>query len=140
MAGKVPRRPAIGKQVGDEGLGTETGRPPPVLIKRRAGKFVRRDDIGTVEDLAGRIACDARQHRIGRRPVDKAAHDFRIGSRRVHIHEPDRRVINSEHDQRPPNGVANLVQDVWPELCVEGRIVDRPDKIQHLVIPGQSAA
>jgi hypothetical protein len=35
------RRRAIGKQVGDEGLGAETSRPPPVLINGRAGELVR---------------------------------------------------------------------------------------------------
>src|SRR3979409_2363875 len=72
VARKVPGRGRAGKQIGNEWLGAEPSRPPPVLIKRRAAELVRRDDIGPVENLTGRIGCDARQARIRWRPVDKA--------------------------------------------------------------------
>src|ERR1700730_13606863 len=140
VAGKVPGRSAISKQIGDEGLGAETRRPPPFLIKRRAGELVRRDHLSTVEDLAGRIAGDARQGPIGRSPVDKAAHDFRISPRRVHVHEPVCRIGNSEHALRAANRIANPVQDVRPEWRVERGIVNRPDKVHHLVLTRDSAA
>jgi hypothetical protein len=98
------------------------------VIKGRAGELVWRYDVGAVEDLAGRMACDAGQRLVSRRPVDKAAHDVRIGSQPVHVHETVRGIVDSKHIMRPTDGVANSVQDVRPELCVEGGIVDCADK------------
>ena len=53
---KVPGRRRAGKQVDDKRGGAESGGPPPVVVKGGAAELVRRDDIGAVENLTGRMA------------------------------------------------------------------------------------
>src|ERR1700676_4139429 len=79
VARKMSRRGTPCEQVGKQGLGAETRPSPPAMIKGRAGEFVGRDDIGAIEYSTWRVACDAGQRCIGWCPVDKAAHDVRIG-------------------------------------------------------------
>src|ERR1700674_1011600 len=106
VARKMPRRGTPCEQGGNEMLGPEPGRSPPAMIKGRAGELVWRYDLGAVEDLARRMACDAGQRCVAWCPVDKAAHDFWIGSRRVHVYETVSGIVDSKNNMRSADSVA----------------------------------
>jgi hypothetical protein len=48
-------------------------------------------------------------------------------------------IVNSENDFRSADGVADPVQDIWPERCIKGGIVNGSDEVEHLVVAGMLA-
>ena len=114
--------------------------PPPLPIKCCPFELILREEISNSEHLARLFGRAQARERIACAPFGAATRDVRVGTRRVNLCETAGGVVKTEHDLRRTNGVTNSVEQIGPEACIKRGVVDRCNKVQHLVLAGKFSA